>query len=262
MGDESSTFFTAGGDAYENFMGRYSRPLAPLLADLAGVVPGLVALDVGCGTGVLTSELVRRLGAEHVAGTDPSPMLQTARSRLSAVDLRAGYAEALPFGDDSFDVTLAQLVLHFVDDPEQAVAEMRRVTLPGGRVATCVWDDGGGMSMISAFVDALEDMEVAFPDRLRRWPLGRAGEQSALLEEAGLTSVREEMLTVRTRYESLDELWDILLGGAGPVGAHVLTLSEEERQLVHDAYRRRLGSPTGTFPLEAVAHAAVGTVPS
>ena len=261
MGEDSLAFFTAGGQAYESFMGRYSRPLAPLFADLADVGPGLHALDVGCGTGALTSELVRRLGADHVAGTDPSPMLQTARAQLPSVDLRAGSAEALPFGDDSFDVVLAQLVLHFVSDPEQAVAEMRRVALPGGRVATCVWDEGGGMRMISAFVDALADSEIAFPEWMRRWPLGRAGEQSALLAEAGLEQVREETLTVRTRYESVDELWDSFLGGAGPVGAHLVSLTEAEQRLEHAAYRRRLGSPTGTFPLEAVAHAAVGTVP-
>src|SRR3954447_18368472 len=109
--------FAVSGEAYDRFIGRYSRKLAPLFADFGRVEPGLSALDVGCGSGVLTEELARRLGPDHVAGIDPSPLLEVCRERVPDADLRAGSAEQLPWPDDSFDVTLAQLVIHFMTDP-------------------------------------------------------------------------------------------------------------------------------------------------
>ena len=123
--------FEVSGDAYDRFMGRYSRELAPVFADFAGIETGQRVLDVGCGSGVLTAELARRLGADHVAGADPSPLLEACAQRVPGAELKQASAESLPWADDSFDAALAQLVVHFMTDPEAGTAEMARVTRPG-----------------------------------------------------------------------------------------------------------------------------------
>ena len=110
--------FDVSGDAYDRFMGRYSRELAPAFADFAGVEAGQRVLDVGCGSGVLTEELARRVGADHVAGADPSPLLDACAERVPGADLKRAAAEDLPWPDDSFDAALAQLVVHFMNDAE------------------------------------------------------------------------------------------------------------------------------------------------
>ncbi len=259
---EGAASFTAGGEAYDAFMGRYAVLLAPLLADLAGVTAGQRALDVGCGTGALTAELVRRLGADRVAGCDPAPaQLATARTRLAGVDLRQAAAEHLPWADDAFDVALAQLVLHFTSDAERSVAQMRRVVVPGGRVAACVWDFEGGMQMLRAFWDAALTVDPCAPDELLTMRFGRTGELTALLAAAGLTDVAEVPLTVHAHYADVEELWSTLLLGIGPAGAHLLSLPRDRQDRLRTAYLERLGHPQGPFTLSSVARAAVGTVP-
>jgi SAM-dependent methyltransferase len=254
--------FGAGGDAYDAFMGRYAVLLAPLLADAAGVTSGQRALDVGCGTGALTGELVRRLGAEQVAGCDPAPgLLQACRARHPEVDLRAAAAEALPFADGEFDVVLAQLVMHFVSDPERAAGEMGRVVAPGGRVAACVWDFEGGMEMLRTFWDAATQADPAAPHELRTGRFGRPGELSALLGGAGLTDLAETTLTVHSAYADVDELWSTLLLGAGPAGSYTAGLTPEAQERLRSAFRERLGDPPGGFTLGAVARTVVGTRP-
>lgn len=256
---EGTAPFLAGGEAYDAFMGRYAVPLAPLFANVAGVTAGQRALDVGCGTGALTGELVRRVGAGRVAGCDPSPLLETCRARHPGTDLRAGVAEDLPFGDASFDVTLAQLVLHFVSDAPRALREMRRVVAPGGRVAACVWD-AEGMEMLSAFSEAVREVHGEVPDRLREWPFGRGGELAEFLSAGGLEDVTGAELRVESRYESFEELWSTLRMAIGPAGLHLATLSPDGQERLRTAYLAEVGSPDGAFTLRAVAHAAAGTV--
>src|SRR4051794_22875666 len=131
--------FAVPADAYDRFMGRYSVHLAPQLADLAGVAAGQRVLDVGCGPGALTAELVSRLGADSVVAVDPSePFVAAARARNPDVDVRQVGAEELPFADDEFDAALAQLVVNFMADPVAGLTEMRRVTRRGGGVAARV----------------------------------------------------------------------------------------------------------------------------
>lgn len=257
---EGAVPFVAGGEAYDTFMGRYAVPLAPLFADVAGVTAGQRALDVGCGTGALTGELVRRLGAEHVTGCDPSPLLDACRARHPGVSLQAGAAEDLPFDDRSFDICLAQLVLHFVSDAPQALREMRRVVMPGGRVAACVWDEDG-MEMLSAFADAVRDVDGEVPGRLLRWAFGQPGELSRFFTEGGLEDVTETTLRVESSYADVEELWSSFMLAIGPAGLHLASLSPHGRERLRTAYRARVGSPDGAFTLGAVAHAAVGTVP-
>ena len=144
--------FDVAADTYDRYMGGWSRPLAPQMADLAGVHPGQRAIDVGCGPGSLTTELAGRLGPAAVAAVDPSPpFVAAARLRHPGVDVREAPAEALPFADDLFDAALAQLVVHFMADPVAGLREMARVTRLGGVVAACVWDFAGGRGPLGPF---------------------------------------------------------------------------------------------------------------
>jgi len=147
--------FDVAAEAYDGFMGRYSRLLSRQLADMASVRGGQRVLDVGCGTGALTSELVARLRPAAVAAVDPSePFVAATRKRHPGVDVRRSPAEHLPFPNGTFDAALAQLVVHFMNDPVAGLAEMRRVTRRNGVVAACVWDHGGGMGPLRIFWDA------------------------------------------------------------------------------------------------------------
>ena len=171
---EGARSFLTSGNAYDAYMGRYSRLLADVFADAVGVGRGHRALDVGCGPGALTGVLVERLGVEAVFACDPSPpFVAECAVRHPGVDVRLGQAEALPFDDGRFDVALAQLVLHFVSDPEQAGGEMRRVVRPGGIVAACVWDFAERMEMLRLFWDAALTVDPNALDAHRCWsPVG------------------------------------------------------------------------------------------
>jgi SAM-dependent methyltransferase len=250
----------ANASAYQRFMGRYSDKLSHEFARAAGVGPGQHVIDVGCGSGALTVVLAEIVGAENVAGVDPSePFVAEARTRVPGADLRVGPAESLPFEDATFDAALSQLVFHFVQDPGKSVAEMRRVTRPGGRVAACVWDMTGGMTMLRSYWDAAREAGATGPDEIERFG-GRPGQVAQLWRDAGLRDVVDESLTVSADYEDFDELWTSFLGAAGPVGAHVVSLDEQQAAAVSAALHRRVGSPDGPFTLTASAWYAAGVV--
>lgn len=251
--------FGVSGDAYDSFMGRYSRPLAVEFATFAGVVHGLRALDVGCGPGALTGELVRRLGVDAVAACDPSEQFVAAcAARHAGVEVRRGSAEELPYGDDEFDLAAAQLVLHFVSDPGRASAEFTRVVRPGGAIAACVWDFEQGMEMLRAFWDAALSLDPEAPDEARVMRFGRPGELTRWLASAGLGQVAETTLTVESDYRGFDELWTSLCAGIGPAGSYCVGLPEAARDDLRAALFERLGSPSGAFRLRAVARAGRG----
>lgn len=251
--------FAVTADAYDAFMGRYSRPLAVQFADFAGVAAGQRALDVGCGPGALTGELVRRLGVGQVAACDPSPPFVAAcHDRYPGVDVRAGAAEQLPFDDASFDVALSQLVLHFVTDPTAAGIGMARAVRPGGAVASCVWSFDEEMQMLRAFWDAAVSLDPDAPEERRVMRFGRPGEISHWLSEAGLVDITETALTVTSTYAGFDELWDSFLAGIGPAGSYCMGLSPEHRETLRVAMHQRLGEPAGSISLSAGALAARG----
>ena len=258
-GVDGARAFQADGESYDSFMGRYSVPLSARLADFAGVTAGQTALDVGCGPGALTRELVGRLGAAQVAACDPSPSFVAACiSRNPGVEVLDGRAEALPFEANRFDHVLAQLVLHFVSEPELGVTEMSRVLRPGGRVSACVWDFSGGMEMLSLFWSAVLSLDPDAPDHERNLRFGRDGEIAALLAGAGLTDVVEDKLAVRVSYEGFEELWAPFHAGIGPAGSYTVSLPESARQRLRHRFFEVLGSPGGSFSLSAVAIAATG----
>lgn len=262
-GAEGARTFAVTGATYDSFMGRYSSVLATPFADAADVAPGRTALDVGCGPGALTAVLVSRLGAQAVRACDPSPpFLDACVARHPGVVVRAGRAESLPFEDASVDHALAQLVLHFVTDPERAAREMARVVRPGGVVGACVWDLADGMQMLRQFWDAALSLDPDAPDEARALRFGRPGEIAELFTSVGLEDVRESTLTVASTYTSFEELWAGFLAGVGPAGAYCLSLAEEDRVRLRSALFARCGSPAGPFRLGAVARCAVARVPA
>src|SRR5688572_14521655 len=182
--------FTAAAEKYDRFMGRYTSSLAADFAEAAGVAGGMRVLDVGCGPGGLTEELARRVGADNVAAIDPAPQFAAAcQTRHPGADVREGVAEALPWDDDSFDVTLCSLVVAFMKDADQGVREMRRVTRAGGTVAACMWDiAGGGMTMLKTFWDAAGSVDPSAAGEQRR-PGVTQGDLGDRFRRAGLQDV-------------------------------------------------------------------------
>jgi SAM-dependent methyltransferase len=246
--------FEVAAEAYGRFMGRYSEPLAGHFADLAHTESGQRALDVGCGPGALTAVLAERLGPTSVAAVDPSEsFLSAVRVRLPGLDARKASAEHLPFANDTFDITLAQLVVHFMTDPEAGIREMARVTRPGGTVAACVWDHAGGLGPLSAFWRAARDLDPSVHDE-SDLPGTRDGQLVELFERVGLSPVKQTILTVRASFADVDEWWQPLTLGVGPAGVYVATLDTDHRT----ALRARCAAllATGHFDIEANAWAA------
>ena len=248
--------FTAGPEAYDRFMGRYSTPLAPRFADFASIGEAQRVLDVGCGPGALTGELVRRFGADAVAAVDPSPgFVEAAGRRNPGVDVRRAEAESLPFDDGSFDAALAQLVVHFMTDPAAGIAEMRRVARGGGIVTACVWDHAGGAGPLARFWDAARELDPGVADE-SDLPGAREGDLERLLHEAGLGDVEERLLTVEVEHGSFDEWWEPFTLGVGPAGAYVQGLAEDARDRLRERCREL--HPDAPFAVSASAWAARG----
>jgi SAM-dependent methyltransferase len=241
-------------------MGRYSEPLAVQFADLAGVQPGQRVLDVGCGPGALTAELVRRTGAGEVSAVEPSASFAAAaRERLPGTDVRRSAAEQLPFPDDTFDAALAQLVVHFMTDPVRGLQEMSRVTRPGGMVAACVWDHAGGHGPLTAFWTAVRELDPAADDESGLAGV-REGHLARLFAQAGLGQARATTLTVRVRYDSFEQWWEPFTLGVGPAGTHVASLTPDQRAELREQCRRLL--PAGPFEISATVWAVTCPVPA
>jgi SAM-dependent methyltransferase len=246
-------------DSYARFMGRFSEPLAPLFADVLRALDGRI-LDVGCGPGVLTAELVSRYGAERVDAIDPTPgFVAAARDRLPGVDVRVGTAEELPYADESYGAAYAQLVVHFMRDPVRGLAEMGRVTRPDGLVAACVWDHGGGRGPLSLFWSVVAELDPSATREL--WSAGsRAGDLVRLFAEAGLVDVEGGELAVMIGLASFEDWWAPYEDPAGSVGEYLATRSPDQIADLRERCRSRL--PDGPFDLTAVTWTATGRSPS
>jgi SAM-dependent methyltransferase len=230
--------------------------LAPALADFAGVVAGWRVLDVGCGPGALTAELVKRLGAEGVSAVDPSePFVEAARERHPDVLVLQAPAERLPFGDGAFDAALAQLVVHFMADPIAGIREMARVTRADGLVAACVWDHAGGCGPLSVFWQAVHELD---PDAHDESELAgaREGHLGELFDEAGFREIEETALSVSVEHPTFEDWWEPFTLGVGPAGGYVAGLGDEGRSRLRELCRRLL--PEAPFVLTSRAWAARG----
>jgi SAM-dependent methyltransferase len=248
--------FDVAADAYDRFMGRYSVQLSPQLADLAGVLAGQRVLDVGCGPGALTAELVTRLGPAAVSAVDPSdPFVVAARARNAGVDVRRASAEQLPFADESFDAAIAQLVVHFMSDPVAGLAEMARVTRPDGVIAACVWDHGGGQGPLSLFWQAARELDPAVEDE-SQLAGAREGHLAELFEAAGLHEVAEAVLSANLEHRTFEEWWEPLTRSVGPAGAYLASLEVERQAELRERCRTMV--PAEPFVVTARAWAARG----
>jgi SAM-dependent methyltransferase len=251
--------FEVSADAYARFMGRYSEPLAAEFAAFADPPPGSRLLDVGCGTGALTAELVGRAGPGAVSAADPSQAFVAAfRERFPGVEVQQAPAEHLPFPEAAFDGALAQLVVHFMTDPVAGLREMARVTRPGGVVAACVWDHHGGRGPLTAFWSTVRALDPRARDE-SHLAGAREGHLAELFVAAGLDRVESAMLTVSAGFAGFDEWWEPFTLGVGPAGSYVRGLDDRRRDELRDRCAARLGAD-GPFEITASAWAASGRV--
>jgi SAM-dependent methyltransferase len=264
-----SVFNARDPDSYDRMMGRWSRRLAPLFLEHAGLADGERLLEVGCGTGSLTFTLARTAAFAELTAIDYSDVyVEAARARNQDARIRIehGDAVALPFPDASFDRALSLLVMHFVSDPAKGVAEMRRVTRPGGVVAAAVWDSGGGMIALRMFWDTAAMLDPAAVE-LRGRAMSRAvvapGGLARLFGAAGLVDVDERSLLVRMEHADFADYWGPLLRGEGPIGGYVAGLGEAERARLERHLRAAYlaGAPDGPRSFAAVAWSCRGVVP-
>jgi SAM-dependent methyltransferase len=231
----SSTFVSADGSGYEAQMGRWSRRLAPLFIDFAGIAAAERVLDVGCGTGSLTLMLAQNPHISAVQGVDLSPVYveyARQRSRDARVDFQVGDACALPFPAASFDHSLSSLVLQFIPNANTAVREMRRVTRPGGIVAAATWDTRGGLVISRMFFDiaaVLDPNANELRARACTRPMSRADGLSKAWNDAELVDVVLDSLTIRMDFASFADFWGPFEGRDGPYAAYVSTLGADAR---------------------------------
>jgi len=253
--------------AYERFMGRWSRQLAPLLVRFAGIRDGESVLDVGSGTGALTAAVAAAAPSSRIIGIDPAaPYVALAQSQHGSalISFEIGDGQQMRFASATFDRTLSLFVFNFIPDARKALGEMRRVTKPKGTVAAAVWDYGEGMGMLRVFWDeavALQPSSAAKDER--NMPFCRPGELASLWREQGLENVVEDGLTIETRFASFDDFWTPFLERQGPAGAYTASLTAPDREALRLRLRRRLlgtGSDRGIV-MRARAWAVRGTIP-
>jgi len=256
----------AAGSSYEDFMGRWSRRLAPEFLSWLRIARGVHWLDVGCGTGALANAVCSHADPASVVGCDPAtPFVEFARehgrdARQSFVIAGAG---GLPRRPGGYGSVTSLLALNFLPDPEGAVREMRAVAAPQSTVSACVWDYSDGMLFLRHFWDAAasQDSAAAALDEGKRFPLCRRDALTALFRDGGLGDVRCEPVEIRTVFASFDDYWRPFLGGTGPAPSYVASLGADRRALL----ARRLDEalprgPDGTITLGARAWAVRGTV--
>lgn len=265
----TSSFNVHDASGYDQIMGRWSKRLAPLFIDFAGLADGEKVLDVGCGTGSLTFALGEAGAVSQITAVDFSPVFVQAASRRNS-DPRISFLQAdacdLPFEDNAFDRALALLVLHFVPEAGKAIAEMRRVVRPGGVVGAVVWDHLGGMPGMRMMVDTVAVLSEGGRHLRGRYcfqPMMQPGEMKQAFVEQGLKDVAETELMIRMDYQNFDDYWAPIAAGEGPLGKYAAALDPVERArtdaAVRDAYEA--GRPDGPRSFANVAWACKGNVP-
>jgi SAM-dependent methyltransferase len=264
--DASSTFIAASGEGYEQLMGRWSRRLAEPFLDFSGHADGEDVLDAGCGTGNLAFALAARANVGSIEGIDFSAVYVHEAAAKNG-DPRIVFREAdicsLPFADATFDRVLSLLVLHFVPNGAQAVAEMRRVARPGATVAATVWDARGGFVANRIYFDTAAALNLKGNERRARnftRPMTRPGELAAAWRAAGLKDVREAELSIRMQFASFDDYWAPYLGKDGPGAEYMATLNPVEREQLRGAVRNAYldGDVDGPRSYAAIAWAVAG----
>jgi SAM-dependent methyltransferase len=244
------------GNPYEQYVGRWSRQVAPLFLSWLAIPAGRRWLDVGCGTGALCAAIVDRCSPASVAGVEPSEgFLKTARENLAdRVALHQGSATAIPLGDASVDVVVSGLVLNFVPDQRAALTEMARVTGKGGTIAGYVWDYAGKMELMRIFWNTAVELnpDAARMDEGIRFPLCRPEPLTELFASAGLNGIDVAAIDVATTFANFADYWKPFLGGQGPAPAYAMSLEEGARARLRDRIRENIPvRPDGSISLTA-----------
>ncbi len=268
MTEQQSGSLWSSGDAYERYMGRWSRRVAPYFLGFLPIRPGAAWVDVGCGTGVLTEAILEHAEPSDVVGVDSAEaMLDLARARIgdSRARFAAGNAAALPLPNSAADLVVSGLVLNFLPDKAAAVAEMVRVLRPGGTLGLYVWDYAGHMQIMRHLFDAALafDPRAADFDDGAKAPICRPGPLADLLKSAGLEAVTAAPIDIAASFESFEDYWAPFLGGTGSAPRYVASLPDADRSRLRDAVRNRLPTgPDGEILLAVRAWAAKGTKPA
>lgn len=266
MSTETPSSIWGSGDAYERYVGRWSRRVAPIFLSWLAPRPGKHWLDVGCGTGALSEAIVEVASPASVIAIEPADGFRDAARRNLAdrADVRAGTAAGTGLTDASIDIVVSGLVLNFVPDAGVALAEMSRVTKHGGTIAAYVWDYGRRMELMRHFWDAAValDPAVASVAESHRFALCNPGALRATFSAASLSNIDVTALDIATEFRDFDDYWEPFLGGQGPAPAYLVSLEEEHRSALRERLRVTLPTASdGSIPLVARAWAVRGTNP-
>lgn len=255
----------SSGSAYEAYVGRWSREVAREFIGWLGVPPGSRWVDVGCGTAALTRTILESADPTAVLGVDQSTSF-VAFTEHETPDPRTGFAvgdgTALPVVTGRFDATVSGLVLNFVPEPAQMVAEMARVTRQGGQVALYVWDYAGEMQMMRYFWDTVIELDPIARryDEGMRFSICKLEALRALFSGAGLSDVDARAIDIPTQFRNFDDYWSPFLGGTGTAPGYVASLDEPDRTALRERLRERLPiRPDGGIHLIARANAIRST---
>jgi len=255
-------------DAYERYIGRWSRRVADAFVAWLSMPDGSTWVDVGCGTGALSSTILARTGPGRVVGVDPSPdFVEGARERIDSPIARflVGRADALPLESAEADAVVSGLVLNFVPDLRAALSEATRVARPGGTVAGYVWDYAGRMELIRRFWDAAVELDPAAAelDEGRRFPIAAPDRLAAAWIDAGLSDVLVMAIDVPTRFADFDDYWQPFTVDIGPAPGYACRLAPEPREALRERLQATLPTgPEGTIDLIARAWAIRGRTPA
>lgn len=268
MAEQSRHDTWSAGDHYDRYMGRWSRRIAPLFLEWVQAPPGQNWLEVGCGTGALTAAILDRCHPADLVGIDPSDGF-LAQARANVPDPRASFqradAQALPLADASRDIAVSGLVLNFVPDRPKALAEMRRVTRRGGRIAFYVWDyPGGGIAFMRAFWTAAVALDPAAADltEARRFGFCTRQDLVQLAASCGLADVESTALETDTVFADFDDYWQPFTLGAGPAPGYCASLDSDARERLKEHLRASLTfGPDGSLHLTARAWGVKATAP-
>ncbi len=252
-------------DAYERFMGRWSRLVARSFLDWLSPASGLRWLDVGCGSGALSEAVLKQCAPSALTAVDRSDEFMAGIERRlgNLVHCKVGDAEAIPVESESIEFAVSGLVLNFVSDPVRALVEMKRVTIPKGTVALYVWDYAGTMDLLNAFWDAAVALEpqVASLHEGRRFPNAGSESLCSLMREAGFSHVELAPIEIMTRFENFEDYWQPFLGGQGPAPTYLMSLRASQRQRLRQRLLNALPiEEDGSIPLRARAWALKGEV--
>lgn len=266
----SSKHLSRGADEYQSYMGRWSQRLTVPFLEFSGLATGERVLEVGCGTGSLTFMLPKHAEVAHVEAIDyNAQFVAAARDRNTdpRIHISEGDACHLRFNDGTFDRVLSMLVLHFVAEPERAIAEMLRVVRPGGVVAATVWDTFGGMPWLRMFWDTAAAIDSVasqrrHPSLIR--PMTQPGQLRRAFSQAGFVDVVETILTIRTDFANFADYWVPLMTGQGKHSEFMSSLPEATRQRIEDEVRAGYlcNQPDGPRSFASLAWAVRGIAPA